>query len=443
MNLVFKNALLLFIFFLISCKKDKKDTQPPIISFNIPVSGQTYKMFDTIPVNAHISDNEHISSVSITLTDINHVPQQSSINASIPSANFILTMNYILNQFHLSSGNYYLQIAADDGFNTTVAYQSIYIIESPTLLWGYCAVFKSNNKLISYYDTVRNNLFSFPALSQPFNGMKYGGYNEQLYINGNTTQDFQAYTMQNRSGSPNYIENASTSQQNYTSIYTDGYKPYVGFYNSDIYSYQNTGSTSTSYRLNDNNFYSYCFATSSNYGVAAFKSKNTSVSNKLVAFYGNSGAVFQSALLASPNCTIANVVAMFEKAQDTVYVLGNDASNNATAYLFYPPSIGFMPISGMPSGKMLSAVKVNNNSIIFSTATGVYACNGLIVNPVSLLSNGAQKLYYQPKLNMLTVATSTTICTYTVGSTALSSIPRWTLPFAADSLIDFEVITNK
>src|ERR1700739_2750108 len=98
----YKCTLLLFIsFFLVSCKKDKKDTQPPTISFNSPASGQTYKMFDTIVVNAHINDNEHLSSVSVVLTDMNRVPQQEGVNASVPSADFILSMNYILTQFHL------------------------------------------------------------------------------------------------------------------------------------------------------------------------------------------------------------------------------------------------------------------------------------------------------------------------------------------------------
>ncbi|MHB8261286.1 MAG: hypothetical protein ACYDCN_08860 [Bacteroidia bacterium] len=456
MKLLIRTSLLLLLFVLANCKKDKKDKIPPVIVFNSPTGQPTYnysldptlKTYTmTIAVGARVSDNKYLSSVSVMLTDLNHVPQQGSVNVPIASTDFTFNLSYEVTQFHLQSGTYYIQITADDGYNTTAAYQPITVIESPTLLWGYCAVLKSAPNVVSYYDTSALN-HSTISLTQPYNGMRYGGYNEQLYINGNNSQSFQAITMQPQTTQLAYNASATSSQQNYTCLYTDGYKPYIGFYNGDIYSFTNNGSYSTSYRLNDINFYAYYFATTSLYGVAAFKSKNTMVSDKLVTFYGSSGAFYQSALLSSPNCSIANVIALFEKQQDSLYVLGNDINNDAAVYIYSPSGNSFSASSLITTnlGKMLSAVKINNECIIFSTNSGVYACNGLAVNTVSLLPTGAQKLNYQPKLNMLTVATSTSASSslngYAVGSNTLSLISNRTLPFS-DSLIDFEVITNK
>ncbi|HEX7412999.1 MAG TPA: hypothetical protein VF411_03055 [Bacteroidia bacterium] len=462
--------LLLFVFFLANCKKDKKDTKPPVIVFDPPTSNlphtstqgsysldptsKTYTM--TIGVNARVSDNQHLASVNVTLTDLNHVPQQGSVTIPITSADFTFNINYMVTQIHLQSGTYYIQISADDGFNTTAAYQPISVPESPTLWWGYCAVLKNTPNAISYYDTtVHHSIISTMSLSHPYNGMRYGGYNTQLYINGNNNQPFQAFTMQPQTTQLNYSENATPSQQNYTCLYTDGYKPYVGFLNCDVYSFQNTGSISTSYRLNDINFYPYYFTTTSLYGVAAFKSKIPTVSDKLVTFYGGSGAFYQSTPLSSPNCSITNVIAVFEKQQDSLYVLGNDINNNAAVYIYSPIENSFSASSliTISLGKMMSAVKVNNECIIFSTNSGVYSCNGLTVNTVSLLSAGAQKLNYQSKLNMLTVAiSSATTCSltgYAVYTSTSSVAPLWTWPIShrvltfGDSLIDFEVITNK
>ena len=89
MKLALKASFLLFIFFLISCKKDKKDIQPPAITFISPASAQTYKMFDTILVSARVTDNQHLSSINVTLTDLNHTPLQSSYSVPISSEGFI------------------------------------------------------------------------------------------------------------------------------------------------------------------------------------------------------------------------------------------------------------------------------------------------------------------------------------------------------------------
>ena len=363
---------------MLSCKKDKKDTQSPVITFISPSNGQTYKMFDTIGVSAHVSDNMHLSYINVTLTDANHGALQASYSVPITSLDFIFNIKYILTQFHLASGNYLMQITADDGYNTTSSYQSIHITESPTQLWGYCTVLKNTNQTINQVDTM-NSLISSISLSQPYNGMKYGAYNQQLYVNGKGTQEFQSFYLQPQTAKAlTYAASATVSQQDYTYLFTDGYKPYVGFLNGDVYSFTSTGSYSTSYRLNDINFYPYYFTTTSAYGIGIFKSKIATVSDKIVSF-GIFGSVFNSLPLAG-NTAITNVVGVFEKAQDTLYVVGNDATNQAVIGFYTPSNNTFLPYSISGSGKMLSATKVNSGYILISTTTGIYPVIGLNLN---------------------------------------------------------------
>ena len=132
MKLGLRSVFLLFIFFILSCKKDKKDTESPVISFSSPTSGQTYNMFDSVRVTAHVSDNMHLSYINVTLTDGNHNAVQSSYSIPITSTNFIFDIKYILTNYHLPSGIYYIQVTADVCYNTTSSYQSIYITDSPT-----------------------------------------------------------------------------------------------------------------------------------------------------------------------------------------------------------------------------------------------------------------------------------------------------------------------
>jgi hypothetical protein len=415
MKLVFTTVAFLFIFFLTSCKKDKKDTQSPTITYISPTNGQAYKMFDTIAVNARVGDNVHLSYVTVTLTDANHSALQASYSVPITSTDFIFNIQYIL----------------------TPSYQSIYITESPTQLWGYCTVLKNATQTINQVDTI-NSVISSISLSQMYNGMKYGAYNQQLYVNGKNTQSFQSFYIQPQiSKALTYAASASISQQDYTCIFTDGYKPYVGFLNGDVYSFTSNGAYSTSYRLNDQNFYPYYFTTTSAYGIGIFKSKIATVSDKIVSF-GAFGGVFNSLPLGG-NTAIANVVAVFEKSQDSLYILGNDATNQAVIGFYTPSNNTFSNFSISGSGKMLSATKVNKEYILIATTTGIYPVLGLSLN-ASLSPSVAQKLSYQAKLNRLTTASNTSLNSYYVATNSLSLISTKVL---TDSIIDFEVITNK
>jgi hypothetical protein len=457
------------------CKKDnKKNNPPPVISISLPAANQpfsyaldpTLKTYTTtINVSAQVSDNEHLASISVALVDGNYVQQQASVNVPISSADFIFNINYEVTKFNLASGTYYVQVTASDGANTTVAYQPIYIYTSPAQLWGYCVVLKSAPNAISYVDTSKNNLFTFPALSVGYNGMRYSGYNQQLYVNGNgngTQQFFQAYSMQAQSlGAVSYTEN-SLSNDNFTCLYTDGNKPYVGYYNiynasnPIVYSYLN-GAISTSYGFPSTapNGYPYYFTATSLYGIAAFKSKVPGTPDNLTTF-NISGSFIKSV----PFPSNFKAVAIFEKQQDSLYVLGNDTTTNTAAlYIYQPVENQFSPSSLLSGGlgKLTSAVLFSNEFVIFSTNTGVYVCNGLNVISAPLISGGAQKLSFQPNINnksILTVAnssaTSANLSAYAVYTTTSSIAPLWTwnisdwaLTFNGDSLIDFQVITNK
>jgi hypothetical protein len=471
------NLLLVTCYLLLvsGCKKDKKTNPPPVITFTLPAANQSFNYAldptlktytTTINVNAQVSDNEHLASISVTLVDVNYVPQQASVNVPISSADFIFNINYEVTKFNLASGTYYIQVTASDGANTTVAYQPIYIYTSPAQLWGYCVVLKNTPNTISYCDTSKNNLFTFPMLGVGYNGMRYSGYNEQLYVNGNgngTLQNFQAYSMQAQSlGAVSFTEN-SLSNDNFTCLYTDGNKPYVGYYNiynagsPIVYSYLN-GTPSTSYGFPSTTSYGYpyYFSTTSLYGMAAFKSKVSGTPDNLTTFY-----ITGSFLQSIPFPSNFKAVAIFEKQPDSLYVLGNDTTTNTAALYIYQPVENQFSSSSLLSGgmgKMSSAVEVTNECIIFSTNTGIYVCNGLSTNLApSPLNIGAQKLSYQPNINntsILTVASSSSgnanLAAYAISSSTVSvttfsftPIPDWSLTFHSDSLIDFQVITNK
>jgi len=458
MKLLFRTAFFLFIFILASCKKDKKVTTPPTITYNAPSTGQAYGyVYDAIahkyhlPINviARVTDAVRLSSVNVSLTDMNHTPLQGPVSVPIISADFNFNIIYDVTDFRLQTGTYLIQITADDGTSASSSFQPIYVIEAPTLWLGYCYNLKGNPQLITGIDSLKNGNLSIP-LTGTYNGMKYGSYNQQLYVNGNGNMPFTAYNIQN--GASVYQVTATPGQINYTSLNTDGYKPYIGFRNGNLYAYSNTGAENTSYRYTGANpSYPYYFATTSTNNVAVYTNIAASPpNNDVLVTFSSAGAAYNSTNL-SVYSSLSKIIGVFEKSLDSLYVLGNDTNNQAIAYV-YTSEGGFStsPISGFGSfGKMLSATKINNESVVFSTNNGVYVCNGLHVNMTSLLPS-AQKIIYQSKLNVLVAANSTanagTLSAYTLSATSgifsLTPIAKMSLTLA-DSVFDFELITNK
>ena len=436
MKLVFRIVFFLFIFILVGCKKDKKDSIPPVISATSPSNGQSYHMFDTITVSANVSDNIRLASINVVLTDGNHTPVQGVVSISITSVDMVFSIRYVLSEFRLQTGSYLMQITADDGYNSISSFQQIYIVESPTMWLGYCVNTKLNPQNIVGYDSTKTQNLTIPITST-YNGMKYGGYNQQLYINGSGSQPFMAYDMKNNI--PAYYETATTNQLNYTCLATDGYKPYVGFKNGDIYSYTNTGIPSTSYRYaGAYPSYPYYFTTTSTNNVAVYKS--TTLNNDAFVNFSAFGAAYNSVILFG-NTPVKNVIAVFEKSVDSLYVFGNDSANKGVIDIYQFSTNRFSAAPIRLSDKITSAVKINNQYVVYSTTTAIYGC-GNFSTPTSLQPTAAQKLIYQSKLNTLMAANGTIINAYTVGTNSLSAIPKMTLTLS-DSVTDFEVITNK
>ena len=126
-TVLYKHKLLTIVSLLIlmsisSC--EKKDDIAPLIDFQNPKAG-VYTVSDTINVKALITDNEQISSVRIRLINEGNQQVVSPYSYQPNSKTFHLDAQFIIDNLYLESGDYFLVIEADDGYNTSKAYQSI------------------------------------------------------------------------------------------------------------------------------------------------------------------------------------------------------------------------------------------------------------------------------------------------------------------------------
>lgn len=426
-------ALLLLIFFW-SCKKKEKDTSSPSLGISSPVSGAFYKMYDTIIVSGHVSDDKHLSSVVVTLTDANNAVQQYSYSVPIQSNDFNFSIQYYLTNYHLSSGYYYISVTAGDGSNTTQRSTKIYITESPTLKTGYYVVGASQPKTIVKYNTAFAQQSSI-SLNTGFNGMAFAPYYRMLYVNGTIYQPLQAYDEQTNGLAWSYNYNGS-GMPTTVSMSTDGTDAYVGYYAGSVMRITNTGQLGAGYSTGNNIYYPTYFTLTSAYGTGVFKDKTGSAGDKLYCFYRGSGFYLNSAY------TPLKAIAIFEHTQNEFYVVGNNSSGQAQLYLYSVQNNAFTGPFVLPTGKLLSAVQADSDFLLLGMDNGnIYGYKYSTGNCLPLAGAKAQQLAYNNKLGEVTAAVRNNLYSYSLSTNY--NLTQINMQTFTDSIIGFDVITNK
>jgi hypothetical protein len=424
---------MLMLIFFAACKKEKKDTASPRVVISNPASGAAFNMFDTIKVTASVSDETQLTSVVVGLSDANNSAVQYSYAVPLQGNSFTFNIDYYLVNQHLASGFYCLTVTANDGSNSTYASAKIHITESPTQRTGYFIVTASQPKLIHECGlnlAVQNSI----SLATGFNGMAFGAYYQQLYINGNLYQPFQAYDATANGITWNYPYDNSGLPY-FTSVTTDGKKAYMGYFSGDIGSATFTGMPSTSYSSGSTTLYPYYFTLTTDYGVGAFKDKFGG-SDKLYSFLRSSGQVHNS--LFSP----LQVLGIFERSTDQLFVVGNNASNQAVYYLFNVSTNGLQGPFTLPAGRLLSVQAVNTDYLALALDDGkIYGHQHSNGNSTVLANLKAQQISYHPKLGELFAASSSTLYSYSLSTNYVMTLTGSAT--ASDSILAFEVITNK
>lgn len=118
----------------VSCRKEGRDTIPPIITITEPSGGQTFYYQNIINIRANVSDEsrlEHIT-VEVTNTDNSRVLQSHEITPTGKEQS--IQVSIVHDDLYLTSGDYTIKVKAFDGENTGYAFQEIRLIEAPRLL---------------------------------------------------------------------------------------------------------------------------------------------------------------------------------------------------------------------------------------------------------------------------------------------------------------------
>jgi hypothetical protein len=390
-------------------------------------------VYDDVAVSADISDETKISSVSVTLVDVNHIPVHTSVSASVTSPSMTLNISYPLDNIHLESGQYALLITASDGKNDSHTYQPILITAVPKVLKKVFVATGTSAFQTSLYsiDSTFSSMSFYNSYSGDFIGTSASSYYQQVYLSGSYTGNFTGISLASNTVRFSVAPAISASPY-FTGYYSEDKKNYLARYDETVKGYNQAGSIFYNATANSG-YYVRKMTLNKGYLVAEEKSKTSS--GKLIVSFYSTGTPEQQVSISQ------DVVAFCEKDDHNVFVFGNDAGQaviqlydrmNNSVWNPYPYAL--------PAGTLLSAVKIDPDTYLFSHSNGnIYKYQYLSGSITTYLSGyTALQLKYDELNNDVYIAETNLLTAVDYPSkTVMHSVP------SAENIYDFSFLYNR
>lgn len=427
--------LLLSVCFLIACKKDKDETEP-VISIFSPYYNQNFNVLDTVKIHARVSDETKLTSVQVVLQDMNGVNAQVSSPVQVQGNEFQFTMDYILYETHLESGNYKLCVIASDGTNTETSGIVIYVNAMPLAVkYYYMASEGAASSAITRYDS----LLADPQVlnyNARLAGMASSSWYQRLYLAPEQNGNLEAYNC--------YNHQMTWSVQDlgggypYFSVISKGddKNVFVGYNDGRMMMYNYSGTVYANYQTGSSSYYPAFIYVSGSYVFAAFNDFQSSA--KQFRRFDKLNAVQQS---VTP--TNWQPAGMGDKSSNEFYVAGNDNTGQGVLNIYYTANGGFYSPVNLPAGSVISAIGIDSDYFLiahsngtlyryqYSTASLVPIFSGLVVN---------NKMQYNSTLNELYLASGNIFYIFNVNPYSLTLKNTF---LHSGTIDEFEVVFNK
>jgi len=415
-----------------ACKKDTTlDT--PSVQIIAPVGLQTFNVFDTIIVQAHVSDADGLKSVNISLTNDQSVQVLGAVTVNITSNSMTFNWPYILSDIHLASGQYYITVTASNGTNSFSAYQKVYVNAVPTKRVTVYAFTRNAGSVQVWQIDSLFHLSSGPLIQGNFSASDVSSYYQQVYIAAFDTGSVNALAFPSN-GTLWQVPGIDSPTPYFTNVYSYGDAAYLSLYGGYIKYYNHQGAVQLSVSTGTQ-YYPIKTFVWNNYIFAEEKNLSSSAEN-LVLYFASSGMGYQQIVLLGP------VIAMYGMDNNDVFVFGNQTSGgpymedyNVSGNIFYAPY-------SLPSAKLLSVVQLNSNQYLlgFNNST-IYQYTYNPVNFLTYISGvNASHMKYDAVNNQLIVTSNKTVQEYNCGISSGTLVYSTSLP---DSALDVQILFNK
>ncbi|MBK6833450.1 MAG: hypothetical protein IPG89_03905 [Bacteroidetes bacterium] len=423
--------LLMSITLFISCKKEKKDTEDPQLTMYSPANGTTFNMFDTIKIQAQFTDNVELSSISISLRDLNGISVQPSGTQALSGASRTYSTNYILYEYRIKTGDYNLELLLSDGENTTTKTIPIHIIESPTYLKGfYLAQGDNTSSSIKKYDTNFVNTATF-NLSSSYLNSDISNYHQQLYYTEGANQALKTVDATTNQS----LWTINSLGVNNSKCATDNSKVFFSKDQGNIVSYNHEGTLVRSYLSNELDYYAKHVFACGKYLVVNLEHNTVSTTRKTVIFEIASGIV---KYVFTDN---AECIQALSRSDNEIYLITTNNSGSSLIGNFNITTLNYNQPHTSTS-KITSATFVDADNILFCTEDGnIKQFTYSNTNLITLLSGtNTSKLFFAEKSNRLYAAQAKNLVVYNKSAFALSFDKQYV---SSDTIRNFHLIYNK
>lgn len=364
----------LFLITFSSCKKEM-DHENPVVVWNSPTDGIQINVTDTLHINLHLTDNVGLVKLEVQLVDAQMAPVLPSVVLSLHGTSQDVSFDLPVSGIHIATGSYFLYAGVSDANNLYRAYRNVYITAVPKKLKGF---FVATNPSVNATTIYKIDSTWGPAVwsteMNDFMDMEVSSYWQQVYVNGNTTRTFHATSIDGMT-SGFTINGLQTTQPFWGPMSVWESRLWVSYGGDDkIKSLDETGTV----KVNANGDLGFYPIHNLQIGNRFFSEQKdvTSSTVKMVA-YGISGAPLQETTLG------LNVVAMFEKDADNVFVVGNNAGQGHLK-IYDVVGNGMWEPLVLPAGTVTAAAQVDTNTLLIAMSSGTiykftYAPVGLLV----------------------------------------------------------------
>lgn len=433
MNIRKRIPLFIIFLFFLSCKKNN-NTDIPSVQITSPSGLITYNVFDTIKIQAHVSDaSNNLTAVNVCLTTNKSTPATANAPVTVTSNSMNFSLSYLINDIHLASGNYYVTVSASNGTNTGYAYEEIYINAVPLKRTAVYAITRSGTSTQAW--KLDSALHSSLSITEPGNfiASDVNSYYQQLYMAAYDTGNVNAIGVP-IGGNAWSVTGKNVVGPYFTNVYSYGDAAYVSFYNSGngYLAYYNHAGVQQNLINVAAGYYPAKMLIWNNYIFV--EEKNVAPPTENITLYYITGTGYQQASLPGP------VIAMYGQDNDHIFVFGNNTSGSPYMQQYrISGNLFYSPIS-LPAAKLLSVAQVDANTYLlgFSNST-IYLYTWNPNNLTTFITGvNASHIRYDAATNVLVVTDNKIVnqYSYTGGGLMYSA----TLP---DSVLDIQVLYNK
>lgn len=396
-------AYLFLLVLSFSCKKEEVDDQSPIISILKPLPNQNYTALDTIPIQGIITDNNRITTITISLRNSNNINVLNSISITPNTTSYNLTEQFLLNDLYLPSGEYNLKISAFDGDNQTDSYIPLTINEFPKTRTGFFVF--SNSGSTTQITKLDNGLNSTPftTLSGDFLDGGVNLKNQQVISCGNSSGNLVAFNVSSAAETWSINNNASGFPF-FTSFALQENDVFVGYYNSDIKRFNKDGNQSLSAQAFVNSYVKQLFV-HENSLLVTIQSEISGGTTRLVTYY-LTGSVKDNMLLNE------DVIAMFSFSSNEVVVFTNASGNGKIKVYNISSNSTWQPFP-LNVGQITSCTQVSKGIYLIAQNGNVILVNmNTFSNSTYLSGVNAQLVKYDVTTNEILITSGKSLTLY-------------------------------